>query len=96
MFLRSYPCSIPWKESTFTDIFPSGYGHGFISLQDNSLFCYKVTDRYDPKYEGGIRWNDPDINIDDDLYFVYTALEVKEITELKYGVDVYKILVVKE
>ena len=40
--------------------------------------------------------NNPDINIDDNLYFVYTALEVKEITELKYGIDIYKILVVKE
>jgi hypothetical protein len=39
---------------------------------------------------------DPDINIDDDLYYFYTALEVEEISQLKYGIDVYKILVYKE
>lgn len=43
---------------------PPGYGHGFISLIDNTLFSYKVTKQYNPKAEGGIVWNDPNINID--------------------------------
>jgi dTDP-4-dehydrorhamnose 3,5-epimerase len=30
---------------------PEGYGHGFISLEDNTVFSYKCTDFYDPKDE---------------------------------------------
>ena len=32
-------------------------------LSDVAEFCYKVTDFYRPGDEGGLAWNDPDINI---------------------------------
>ena len=40
-----------------------GFAHGFIVLSDVAEFCYKVTDFYHPDDEGGIAWNDPDINV---------------------------------
>ncbi|WP_315079641.1 dTDP-4-dehydrorhamnose 3,5-epimerase [uncultured Clostridium sp.] len=40
-----------------------GFAHGFLVLSDEAIFNYKCTDFYDPEYEGGIMWNDPDINI---------------------------------
>lgn len=43
---------------------PEGFAHGFVVLSDNATFTYKCTDFYDPQNEGGIIWNDPDINID--------------------------------
>jgi dTDP-4-dehydrorhamnose 3,5-epimerase len=43
---------------------PKGFGHGFLALSDIVDFEYKVSDFYDPDTDGGIRWNDPDINID--------------------------------
>jgi len=42
---------------------PEGFAHGFLVLSDTAEFCYKCTDFYHPNDEGGIIWNDPDIDI---------------------------------
>lgn len=43
---------------------PEGFAHGFYVLSNEAEFCYKCTDFYHPGDEGGIRWDDPDINVD--------------------------------
>ncbi|MDG1333078.1 MAG: dTDP-4-dehydrorhamnose 3,5-epimerase [Crocinitomicaceae bacterium] len=43
---------------------PEGFAHGFVALEDNTIFCYKCTDYYAPDCEGSLLWNDPDLNID--------------------------------
>lgn len=43
---------------------PQGFAHGFLVLSDEAEFCYKCTDFYDPKDEGGIAWDDPEIGIE--------------------------------
>ena len=40
-----------------------GFAHGFLVLSDIAEFCYKCTDFYHPGDEGGLAWNDPEINI---------------------------------
>jgi len=42
---------------------PEGFAHGFLVLSHEAEFTYKCTDFYDAHDEGGILWNDPDINI---------------------------------
>lgn len=42
---------------------PNGYGHAFITLEDNCEVQYKVDELYYPEYDRAIAWNDPDINI---------------------------------
>lgn len=42
---------------------PAGFAHGFLSLQDDTIFSYKCTNVYDKNSEGAILWNDPAINI---------------------------------
>jgi len=43
---------------------PSGFAHGFLSLQDNTKFLYKCSDFYSKEHEFTIIWNDTDLKID--------------------------------
>ena len=43
---------------------PRGFAHGFVSLTDDTLFEYYVDNKYMPRMEGGILWNDPELGID--------------------------------
>ena len=43
---------------------PPGFAHGFISLEENTIFSYKCTGDYNKESEGSLLWNDPDLNID--------------------------------
>ncbi|ADQ18984.1 dTDP-4-dehydrorhamnose 3,5-epimerase [Leadbetterella byssophila DSM 17132] len=42
---------------------PEGFAHGFSTLED-AIFSYKCTNVYHKASEGGIIYNDPDLNID--------------------------------
>ena len=42
---------------------PRGFAHGFIVLEDNTLFSYKCDNFYDPKSERGMRFDDPALGI---------------------------------
>jgi dTDP-4-dehydrorhamnose 3,5-epimerase len=43
---------------------PPGFAHGFVALEDDTVFSYKCTKGYAMRNEGSLRWNDPDLNID--------------------------------
>jgi dTDP-4-dehydrorhamnose 3,5-epimerase len=43
---------------------PPGFAHGFLTLQDDTIFVYKVTGLYNKESEGGLLWNDPQLGID--------------------------------
>jgi dTDP-4-dehydrorhamnose 3,5-epimerase len=42
---------------------PVGYAHGFLTLEDDVMVMYKVSDYYAPKYDNGIRWDDAELAI---------------------------------
>lgn len=43
---------------------PSGFAHGFLVLEDDTIFQYKCNNFYEPSSEGSIKWNDPILNIE--------------------------------
>lgn len=43
---------------------PPGFAHGFLTLEDHTLFSYKCTDIYHPSSEEALPWNDPSLAID--------------------------------
>lgn len=43
---------------------PSGFAHGFVSLQNDTIFSYKCTEVFNKESEGALIWNDEDLNID--------------------------------
>ena len=57
--------SIRLDEKNKTMLFiPQGFAHGFLTLEDDTVFFYKCTNFYDKESEDTILWNDPDLAID--------------------------------
>lgn len=42
---------------------PEGFAHGFLTLEEQTVFVYKCTDYYEKNSEGCIAWNDPMLKI---------------------------------
>lgn len=42
---------------------PKGFAHGYVVLEDDTVFQYKCDEYYHPESEDGIAWNDPQIAI---------------------------------
>lgn len=42
---------------------PEGFAHGFLTLEDHTIFSYKCTNYYNKASEDCILWNDPDLGI---------------------------------
>ncbi len=43
---------------------PRGFGHGFVTLTEDTEFCYKVDNLYSKECDRGIRYDDPAIGVD--------------------------------
>ncbi len=43
---------------------PPGFAHGFLTLEDDTLFSYKCTNHYSKNHEMDLLWNDDNLNID--------------------------------
>ena len=77
---------------------PRGFAHGFVVLEDDTVFAYKVDNYYSPENDRGILFNDEALGIDwmlestilnlsDKDKVQPTLKEAKDIYE--YGVDYY-------
>ncbi|UZP03294.1 dTDP-4-dehydrorhamnose 3,5-epimerase [Clostridium botulinum] len=58
-----YEAVILTEENKKQFYIPEGFAHGFLVLSDEAVFNYKCTNLYAPEYDGGVMWNDNDINI---------------------------------
>jgi len=43
---------------------PEGFAHGFIALEENTVFQYRTTNVYSKAHERSIAWNDPELAIE--------------------------------
>ena len=77
---------------------PRGFAHGFVVLEDDTIFAYKVDNYYSPQCDRGIAFNDPVLNIDWMLKTEELKLSAKDTTQPKlnetndlfeFGVDYY-------
>jgi len=57
--------SVLLTEQNKTQLFvPRGFAHGFLVLEDETVFNYKCDNYYAPDNQAGIIFNDKDLNID--------------------------------
>jgi len=61
-FGKSFSIELTQKNKTLLWV-PVGFAHGFATISEYCEVQYKQTDFYNPEAEGGIAWNDPDIQI---------------------------------
>jgi dTDP-4-dehydrorhamnose 3,5-epimerase len=57
---------------------PPGYAHGFLSLEEESIINYKVTEYRNPNYERTLMWNDKFVNIPWPLNNIIPILSEKD------------------
>jgi len=66
---KNSPTFLQWYSETLSSknmkmiVVPEGFAHGFQALENNCEIIYCVSEFYSPENEGGVRYNDPKINI---------------------------------
>ena len=77
---------------------PRGFDHGFVVLEDDTIFAYKVDNYYSPECDRGIAFDDESLNIDWILEKQELKLSEKDTKQPKlnetndlfeFGVDYY-------
>ena len=63
-YYGQYVSEILSEENKLMLWIPPGFAHGFVSLEDDTVFIYKCTELYNKDSESSILWNDPDLKID--------------------------------
>jgi len=51
------------EENHLQFFIPRGFAHGFVALEDNTIFQYKVDNYYSSVHDGGLIWNDKELAV---------------------------------
>ncbi len=77
---------------------PRGFAHGFVVLEDDTTFAYKVDNYYSPENDRGIAFDDSTLNIDWQIDHSELNLSDKDTKQpflsetddlFEYGIDYY-------
>ncbi|NVK75215.1 MAG: dTDP-4-dehydrorhamnose 3,5-epimerase [Oceanospirillaceae bacterium] len=63
---------------------PRGFGHGFLTLEDDTIFTYKCDNHYDASMEVGLMYNDKTIGIEWPLPESELLLSEKDKVQLNF------------
>jgi dTDP-4-dehydrorhamnose 3,5-epimerase len=78
---------------------PRGFAHGFVVLEDDTIFAYKVDNYYSPENDRGIAFDDEALKIDWKIPYTELNLSAKDKVQPKlaktddifeYGVNYYE------
>ena len=64
---------------------PRGFAHGFVVLEDETIFAYKVDNYYAPRYDRGIAFNDKDLKINWSIPHKELNLSTKDKKQPKFN-----------
>ncbi|MBU0633413.1 dTDP-4-dehydrorhamnose 3,5-epimerase [bacterium] len=79
---------------------PRGFAHGFVVLEDDTIFAYKVDNYYSPECDRGIAFDDEALNIDWQMPYAELNLSAKDKIQpllqnttdiFEYGVNYYNV-----
>ncbi|HFU75254.1 MAG TPA: dTDP-4-dehydrorhamnose 3,5-epimerase [Arcobacter sp.] len=77
---------------------PRGFAHGFVVLEDDTIFAYKVDNYYSPENDRGILFSDESLGIDWKIDYDELNLSMKDKVQpklfetkdlFKYGINYY-------
>ena len=68
-------------ENKFQLFIPHGFAHGFVVLSKQATFAYKVDNYYQPKYDRGIAFNDPELAINWQIAESELSLSTKDLAQ---------------
>ncbi len=72
--------AVELNEDNFKQLLiPAGFAHGFSVLSDTAIVQYKCTDYYHPETEGGILFNDKDLDINWDIPLDESVISEKDL-----------------
>jgi len=78
---------------------PRGFAHGFVVLEDDTIFAYKVDNYYSPENDRGIAFGDKDLDVDWKIPHNELNLSAKDTKQPKlnetkdlfeYGINYYE------
>lgn len=64
---------------------PRGFAHGYLVLSDEAIFTYKCDNYYSKAHEGGLRYDDPHIAIDWNMYSPELKVSEKDLDLPYFG-----------
>ncbi|MCB1191473.1 MAG: dTDP-4-dehydrorhamnose 3,5-epimerase [Leptospiraceae bacterium] len=79
------------SDKNFKQLFvPRGFAHAYLTLESNCEVLYKVDNVYDPKSEGGVLWNDPELSIDWQVFEPIVSEKDKKLQTLSFSLDIFQ------
>lgn len=78
------------SEENKTQLFvPEGFAHGFVVLEENSIFSYKCTNYYSKEHDRSMLWNDPALGIDWEVENPMISMKDSEAKGFEHFKDIF-------